>query len=78
MTQRVNKRRKTDVAEKPSVKRRNAPARQLAWQTVANKTYRCVIDHGHDRCHPPAEGAVTKESVVAGRLPVTTRTAAIG
>lgn len=77
MMQRVSQRKKRSIAEKLSVKRRNALARNLVGHRVTIKTIGRVVETDHDRGLPPGEGRVTRTGA-AGRLPVTTRSAVIG
>lgn len=78
MTQRVNKRKKRGVAEKLSVRRRNALARNLVGQSITNTMIGRVIVTDLDPALQPSEGPLTKEIVAAGRLPVIARSAVIG
>ncbi|KAH0828033.1 kinase phosphorylation protein-domain-containing protein [Lanmaoa asiatica] len=78
MIQHVNKRKKRGAAGRLSVKRRNALAKKLAEQSMTHKTLRRVIETDHDHDLPHAEGAVTRETVAAGRRLVTARSAIIG
>jgi len=77
MLQRINKRKKRSVAEKPSVKR-NALARKPVGKRVTIKTIGRVVETNHDRGLPLREDWVTERTAAAGHLPATARSAVIG